>query len=83
MIISDLDHQENISEEIAKLDGGRGYAVAYANASAFAFGAFTIADTRTFAWASSLPRGGSIAIAFSRAFAVAYTPPMRTPSLSR
>jgi hypothetical protein len=78
MIISDLSHLENVSEEIAELDGSVGYAAAYANSIAFAFGAFTLADIKTFTFASSLPNGGSIAFAYSQAFAFAYTPPTST-----
>jgi hypothetical protein len=80
MIISDLSHLEIISEEIAELEVGTGSAAAYANAIAAAFGAFTLADIKTFTFASSLPNGGSIAFASAFAFAFAYTPPELSPS---
>jgi hypothetical protein len=87
MIISDLSHLEIISEETAELETGKGIASAYANAIAFAFGDFTLADIKTYTFASALPNGGSIAFAFSQAFAFAYTPPTltsgRTPRRSR
>ncbi|MFB8789144.1 MAG: hypothetical protein U7123_09910 [Potamolinea sp.] len=73
MIVSDLNYLECLSEETSNLAGGFAYVDVGAFASAFGVNTFTSAISDSVA--VSTPYTGSLALGYSQAIAIAYTPP--------